>query len=200
MYLNLALITDKEYNLTEVFVMQLLKQNRSEDLEEYLAYYLSDPIIERFEKENILTSIKKKKKSDSGFSVMRLSKKGLELLDLMETPEITVGDEDMVKYLCEMYLANEDEERVIGNKKKVRIYCTVFRKRMNLTLHEMYYLCLQFLEDYKYTKKLQNIFFDENKHRYGTFEGNFEDSPLYQYLDQNREKIEQLWKHRIKES
>lgn len=198
MYLNTRLIHDKGYTMPEVCYMQLLKQNRSEDLEKELAIYFQDEFLEKFTEEGIMSTVKKKRKSDSDFSTYRLSKKGDELLKDFQTPEITKGDLDMFDYLCTMYLKNEDEERTIGNKKKTKMYCSIFRARLSLDLYEMYWLCFLFLRDYKFTKKLEYIFFDSNKNRYGTFEGNFEDSPLYQYYDENRENIEKFWEEKEK--
>lgn len=199
MYLNLTLTHNKGYNLHEIITMQILKQNRTEDNEDYLAMYFTDEMIERFQTEGIIKSVKKKRKSDSDFKVMRLTKKGEKILELAQTPELEDdGDEQMFEYLCQMYLNHEDEDRVIGNKKKTRKYCTIFRNRLSLSLHEMYWLCMTFLQEYKFTKKLENIFFDSNKNRYGTFESNFEDSALYQYFDENKEKIEKVWATRIK--
>ncbi len=58
----------------------------------------------------------------------------------------------------------------------------------------MYWLCWMFLEEYEYTKVLEYIFFNSNKNRYGKFENNIEDSPLYQFYDENKARVEKLWK------
>ena len=68
-------------------------------------------------------------------------------------------------------------------------YCAFFRQKLELSLHQMYWLCYLFLQEYEFTKRLEYIFFDSNKNRYGKFENNLEDSSLYQFYDENRERI-----------
>lgn len=195
-YVNDNMVHAKGYNINQVALIQLIKQNRVENKEDSIAMYITDEWLEGFENEGIIKYVKKKKKSDSDFSVMRLTKKGEELLEVFETPEITPGDDDMFNYLVDMYLKDE-EDRSIGNKKKTRMYCAIFRQKLSLSLHEMYWLCYQFLEDYPYTKRLEYVFFNSNKNRYGKFSNNLEDSPLYQFLDQHRAKVEAVWHLRI---
>ena len=198
-YFNDDFIHEKGYTIVEAIILQLLHQNRSSNKENSLAMYSSDEMLEKFDEQGLIKRVKKKRKDESDFSVLRLSKKGSELLDSFGTPEISVGDEEMFTFLCDMYLSNEDGERSIGNKKKTKMYCAIFRQKMSLSLHEMYWLCRFFLQEYKFTKVLQYLFFNDNKNRYGTFEGNFEDSPLYQFLDERREEVEKLWQQKIKE-
>lgn len=128
---------------------------------------------------------------------MRLDKKGTQYLNSLQDPEITENDTKMFDYLCEMYLSHEDTERHIGNKKKTLQYCAEFRQILELDVYEMYWLCWMFLQEHQFTKKLEYIFFNSNKNRYGTFRGNLGDSPLYQFLDNKRPEIEAFWKSKI---
>lgn len=196
-YINDTIVHEKGFNINQVALLQIIKQNRIEDKEDSIATYMTDEWLESFESKGIITSIKKKRKSDSDFKVMRLTKKGEDLLEIFETPEITSGDDDMFNYLVGMYLKHEDKDRMIGNKKKTRMYCAIFRQQLNLSLQEMYWLCMQFLQDYPYTKKLEYIFFNSNKNRYGKFSNNLEDSPLYQFFEQHKDKVEKIWALRI---
>jgi hypothetical protein len=197
MYINLKLIHEKSLTVNDVMMLQIIKQNKIEDNEDMIAWYITDNQIADFEEQGLVTYVKKKKKSDTNFMRMRTTTKANKLLELFETPELEPGDDQMFQYLCDMYLTDDDPDRVVGNKKKTRMYCAIFRKRMNLSLHEMYWLCMTFLQEYPYTKKLEYIFFNSNKNRHGKFENNMEDSPLYQYLDQHRAKVEQVWELRI---
>jgi hypothetical protein len=186
MYLNLALITEKGYNLQEVFVMQLLKQNRSEDLEEYLAYYLSDPIIERFEKENILTSIKKKKKNDSGFSTIRLSKKGDKLLSEF-TDTCLVEDQDIMVFdwVKNMYLGLGKE---IGSETKCKNLISWFRRESGISKNNLVILIRDFVSDddrMEYSKVMQYVFWKGENH-FQT-KPKLEDSKLWLYYEKYRE-------------
>lgn len=199
MYINIDLAHDKGFSLQDVVVLQIIKQNRIEENEDKIAMYVTDAQLAAFEEQGLTTSVGKKRKTDSDFKVLRTTKKADKLLSLFGTPELEDGDDKMFDYLVSMYLNGDDPERTIGNKKKTRMYCAVFRKNVNLSLHEMYWLCLTFLQEYPYTKKLEYIFFNSNKNRHGKFENNIEDSPLYQYLDEHRTEIERVWQIKIEE-
>ena len=196
MYVNVNILSNSSFSFEDVIYLQLIKQLRTEPEVLDSVQGIPKATLENFEEKEYITFIKGKK-NDSKLSKIRITKKGSDFLDNLNTPEITDGDVKMFDYLCEMYLKSDDEERVIGNKKKTKKYISVFRSKIGLSLHEMYWLCWAFLKDYKYTKKLENIFFDSNKNRYGKFENNIEDSPLYQYLDENRKQIEKIWKLKI---
>lgn len=176
--------------------MSAAKQNKG-DLANEIAYYIQDDEIYEEMLKNGLLKLIVGKKGQSDFEKLRLDKKGKKLLEDLEEVGVTENDERMFNYLCEMYLNNEDEERHIGNKKKTLKYCTEFRQIMGLDLYQMYWLCWFFLQEHSFTKKLEYIFFNSNKHRYGTFKGNLEDSPLYQFLDEKKEDIEKLWENKI---
>lgn len=195
-YLNTEYIHSKKMTLYDVVILQLIKQNKIEDQGQNIALYLQDGQLEKLREGGFLTEVKQKKKDDNDFRRLRTTKKANDFLDNTGTPEITEGDVYMFNYLCEMYLSHEDTDRVIGNKKKVKMYCAIFRNTVNLTLHQMYWLCYMFLEEYHWTKKLENIFFDSNKNRYGTFKNNIDDSPLYQFLEENRDRVQRLWEQK----
>lgn len=193
-YYNIKLLKQKGLTPIEVTYLQLIKQNRTEDVSELLV----DCDLDSFEQRGLVTYIKGKP-TDSSLNRVRLSSKGKKWLTDIETPEVTEGDLKMAEYLMEMYIKmSDDEERTIGNKKKVKMYCAVFRQKLQLTLHEMFWLCYLFVEEYEFTKVLEKVFIDSNKNRYGNFESNIEDSKLYQFYDNNKEKILDYWKQKIK--
>lgn len=194
MYLNAKLAHEIGWNLREIVQMQLLKQNRTENLENELAMYFDDDMLKRFETEGISDIVKKKRKADSDFSVLRLSKKGQDILEKVTVPEVEEKDFQMLGYLTKMYLDNPDGDRKVGNKKKVVQYICTFRKYLGISIHETYWLLWKFLQDYSYTKVLEYLFFNSNKNRYGSFAANIEDSPIFQYYNENREEVEKLWK------
>lgn len=198
MYLNVDYIHEKGLSLQEVVVLYLIKQNKLENQENNIATYLDDEMLLKFDDLGYLDRVKKKRKSDSDFKILRTTKKANDFLDNCEVPEVTKGDLEMFEYLSKMYLDHEDTDRVIGNKKLVKKYIAIFRNHIGLSLHKMYWLCWLFLEEHKYTKKLENIFFDRNKNRFLGFKNNIEESTLYQYYDENKEDIERFWAKKIK--
>ena len=156
-------------------------------------------IIEYLNYLGLLENVKRKNKAESLYSLIRISAKGKKILEDITTPEVTQGDCEMRDFLCKMYLDNPDEERKIGNKKAIGIYCSILRNRLGLTLHEFYYLCDYFLLEHKFTKLLEYVFFNKNKHRYSEFKDVIEDSPLYQFWEQREQEIRQYFKTKIKE-
>lgn len=199
MYINFDYLKQKGLTVSDVCTLQIIKQLKIEpERENDLATVLSDDFMEKMSESGYITSIKGKK-GDSELAKLRLTSKGSKLLDSIETPVITEGDEKMFEYLCQFYLSHEDEERTIGNKKKTKMYCALFRKHLNLSLHQFYWLCWLFVQREKFTKRLEYIFFNSNKNRYGKFLNHLEDSLLYQFYDENKQEIEHLWKQKIKE-
>ena len=193
MYVNFDLIESKGLSLHSFLLLQACSQNKTEDLGLYMEDNWEWVEMKRLESLGLVEYIKGKK-DQSLFSKARATVKGRDLLGDLETPLVTDGDLKMFDYLSSMYLEAGEEGRSIGNKKKTKKYIAIFRARTNLNLHEMYWLCWLFLEEFKYTKVLEYIFFNSNKNRYGTFEGSFDDSPLFQFLDENRPRLDSLWK------
>lgn len=192
MYLNIKLIHDKNFSLQEVFCMQLLKQNRNESLENYLALYFNDEIIEKFEKQGILDRVKKKKKSDSDFSTFRLSKKGANLLsDFTET--YLVEDEDITVFLWlkNLYLRLDKE---IGSETKCKNLISWFRRESGIAKNELITLCREFVSDedrMEYSKVLQYVFWRGENHFQS--KPKLEDSKLWLYYEKNKDRIEARW-------
>jgi len=198
-YINYEVMTSKHLSLYELGVLQLIKQNRIEDLSTEIEFSVSDTeIIKKWSEVGYIEVIKGKK-DQSLYQKLRTTKLGNDILDDVGTPEVTEGDLKMRDYLITMYLDHEDEERVIGNKKLIGIYISIMTKHLNLNLHEFYYLCELFLEHHKFTKKLENIFFDKNKNRYKEFKNNIEESPLFQFYDLRKNEVEYYWKLKLKE-
>lgn len=191
MYLNLE--TYKKHNLQpqDLYLLIGIKQVDKEVLET-----LNGGDFSRFNELGLLTNVKGKKGDNPALNI-RLSKIGSKLLDALGIPGVTEGDLKMMDYLVQMYLNNEDSERKIGNKKKITQYITIMRNHLGLSLHQFYYLCEYFLAEYPYTKLLEYVFFNSNKNRYGKFQNNIEDSPLYQFYDSKKQEVEYYWNQRI---
>ena len=188
MYINFLLYNLQPQDLYYIFAVKQIETEIN----------IPNDTLQRFKDLDLITTIKGKPNQEERLKI-RLSDKGKKFLDDLSTPEVTEGDCEMRDFLCDMYLNNEDEERKIGNKKAIGIYCSILRNRLGLTLHEFYYLCDYFLLEHKFTKLLEYIFFNKNKHRYSKFQDVIEDSPLYQFWEQKEQEIRQYFKTKIKE-
>ena len=197
MYINFSLIRELGLPLNSVLVLFVANQNRIGDESTTLEEF-KEVVRDLFDL-GLLENVKRKAKSESLYNLIRISAKGKKILEDITTPEVTQGDCEMRDFLCNIYLDNPDEERKIGNKKAIGIYCSILRNHLSLSLHEFYYLCDYFLMEHKFTKLLEYIFFNKNKHRYSKFQDVIEDSPLYQFWEQKEEDIRQYFKLKIKE-
>ena len=197
MYVNFSLLTSRNLTPLDFAFLLAVKGNKTENNSGVIEYYFKD-ILEKFRDTNLITFVKPKNKSENDYNTVRLTTVGNDWLDDLTTPEVTEGDVKMRNYLCEMYLNNEDTDRVIGNKKLISIYISILRHHLGLSLHEFYYLCDYFLSIHIYTRKLENIFLDRNKNRYGNFKSNLEDSPLYQFWEQREKEVRQYIESRLK--
>ena len=200
MYINVNILKSKHLSVHDVGLLQVIKQNKFEDCSAYLSEHLVEGLMDTYLEWNLIEFVKPKKKDDSKFMTIRLSKKGSTWLDDIFTPEVEEGDLTMAEYLFDMYLSmSDDPEREIGNRKLVKLYCAQFRRIVGLTLHEMYWLNYHYISNLVYTKKLENIFFVKKDNPYGKFKDNIESSRLFQYYEQNKKDIEAFWKLNIKD-
>jgi hypothetical protein len=198
MYVNYKVLKSHDLTPLEFMFLCAVKGNKTEDNSAFIEYHFKD-VLSKYKDTNLLTFVKPKNKSKTEYNTVRLTSLGLEWIDNITTPSVEQSHIKMRNYLCEMYLNNEDEERVIGNKKLIAIYISILQNYLGLTIHQFYYLCEYFLLEYKFTRKLENIFLDKNKNRYGNFKSNIEDSPLYQFWEQKEQEIRQYFKLKIKE-
>jgi len=196
-YINYEIMTSKLLTLYELGVLQLVKQNRIEDLSQQIEFSMQGTdILEKFSNMGYIEFIKGKK-GQSTFQLIRATKKGVDTLDLINTPEITDGDYQLYQYLCEMYI-NEDATRTLGNRKAGLIYSAQFRQLMGFTLHEAFYLYEMFINNMSFTKVLEYIFFSKKENPYGKFKDNYEGSKLYQFWQDNEYEIRDYWAQKIK--
>jgi hypothetical protein len=198
MYINFSLLRQLNLSVSFIPILFAANQNRTNDESETLSNEAFSDDLKHLYELGLLESVKQKKKSETLYNLIRLSTKGRKILEDITTPEISSGDIQMFEYLVQIYLSHEDKDRVVGNAKKVKMYCAILRNHLQMTLHEFYYFIELFLSDYPYTKKLENLFMDSNKVRYGTFINNVDDSPIFQYWQKEEENIRNYWAQKIK--
>jgi len=190
MYINFKIL--KKYNLTPEQLIQLIAIKQKEVSE------INTDVLNDFDNLGYITYIKGKKDALKS-ELVRLSDKGKKLLEDIGTPDVEEEHLKMRDYLIEMYLSHEDKERVVGNKKLIGIYISILQNYLGLDIYRFYYLCEFFLSEHTFTKKLENIFMDRNKIRYGDFKNHIEDSSLYQFYEQRKKDVEWYWAQKIKE-
>ena len=197
MYINYDILKSRGLNLKDLGILQLIRQNKIEDLSTHIEHETKD--VNPIEKLSNLTytELIKGVKGQSEFQRLRITKKGADLLDLINTPDVTDGDMTMYQYLCDLYL-QEDSTRSLGNRKAGLRYCAQFRQIMAFSLHEMYWLCYYFVANVEYTKVLEYIFFSKKEHPYGKFKDHIESSKLFLFWEDNEYEIREYWAEKIK--
>lgn len=194
MYINIKLFEKSGLKNSDLVLLCAIKTVETK----FLVENLTEQDYNRFKTLNLIKHVKTKKKNEHLYESLRIDKKGMELLDNLSTPEVLEEHIRMRDYLVQMYLAHEDTERVVGNKKLVGTYIAILQNHLAIDIYKFYYLCEFFLSEHVYTRKLENIFMDRNKIRYGDFKNNIGDSTLYQFYEQRREDVERYWEQKIK--
>lgn len=194
MYINFSLFEKSGLQNSDLVFLAAIKQIETE----FLLKNLTEDDYNRFKTLSLVKHIKVKKKDEHPYVSLRLDKRGTDLLDNLSTPNVTEEHLKMRDYLIQMYLSHEDTERVVGNKKLIGIYIAVLQNYLAIDIYRFYYLCEYFLSEHVFTKKLENIFMDRNKIRYGEFKNHIEDSALYQFYEQRKSDVEWYWKQKIK--
>lgn len=197
MYINFQLLNTRQITPLEFMFFLAAKGNKTEDNSDIIEYHFKE-VLNKYKDTNLITFVKPKNKSETDYNTVRLTSLGLDWVEDITTPEVTQGDLEMFNYLKNIYLSHEDKERIIGNSKKVKIYCAILRNHLDMTLHEFYYFIELYLSEAVFTKKLENLFMDSNKVRYGSFINNIFESPLYQFWEQKEQEIRNYWSVKIK--
>ena len=188
MYINFSLYPSF-LQPQDLFFLCVVKQVNTE-------INIPEDTLQRFSDNNLITWIKGKSKEEQRLKI-RLSEAGKKLLENLETPDQTEGDLAIYEYLKNTYLSNGDD-RSIGNEKLTKIYCAQFRQILGLNLHQMYWLCMLFVERVEFTRVLENIFFVKKDNPYGKFKDNVDSSKLYIFYNENKKEVEQFWAQKIK--
>lgn len=189
MYLNFGLYKLQPQDL---YYLIAVKQTEKEVLKT-----IPLDTLQRFTDNNLIMYVKGTNKEE-GCLKIRLNANGKKLLDNLETPDVLEEHVRMGDYLIKMYLSHQDEERVVGNKKLIVQYIAVLQNHLNIDIYQLYYLFEFFLAEHIFTKKLENVFLDRNKNRYGEFKNNVEDSPIFQFYEKRKQEVEQYWAKKIK--
>lgn len=172
------------------FIFHLMFMNVSEDMVDELKIHLTPELLSEYETDGYITSVKKKKKNDHYFSVLRLSKKGKEVYRNSQILDYTVEDERLLEYLKAEY---ENLEKPIGNELKVKQLLAWFRAETNYSRRMIF----------KASKAYVNNMVDNGKDKYIPSLENFlwkapnvfsakwtlANSKLYQFIQEHKHEL-----------
>lgn len=171
MYLNFKLINKHGLLPVDIVTLQFLKQLRVEKMD----YSIFDIHIIALEKQGLVDRLKDRSP--------RLSKKGVELLELIQIPDATENHVELAKYLLEKY---KEEDKILCSKNKLVELIAWFCAETSLTARELYNLIETYFttEDSKFNKRLDYLFFKpESAYQKKTLNN----SRLHTYLESIKE-------------
>lgn len=183
MYINFKLTLDKGLTPIDITALQIINQNKTEDLGDLIEKNISFIALETYKANSLIESIKRTKKDQSVFSVLRLTSKGKELLEDLQIPEVNDNDLLLYSWLEKIYLKAGKE---IGNRKKTKIWISLFRTNSGIEKNELAFLCKNFINDekqFEFSQRLEYVFFKPTN--VFTVKFDLEQSRLYQHYLNN---------------
>lgn len=188
MYINFVIAKNRGLSPTDVANLQLISQNKTEDLEEIITDNIQLSVLNWYQELEYVTLIKAKNKSDSIQNRIRLSPKGNDLLEDLQVPQINDDDLQLYNWLEKTY---HKEGKELGNRKKTKLYIALFRVNSGIDRNKLALLCKAFMNDssqFEWSKKLEFLFFKPGNVFSVKFD--LEQSKLYQYYIKHKEHFD----------
>jgi hypothetical protein len=188
MYINFELAEKKGLSPTDVANLQLISQNKTENLEGVITNNIPLSILNLYQESGYVTLVKAKNKRDSIQNRIRLSTKGNDLLEDLQVPEVNEDDLQLYDWLESIY---KKEQKEIGNRKKTKIWISLFRSNSGISRNKLAVLCKTFLNDesqFLYSQRLEYLFFKPANAFAVKFD--LEQSKLYQYYIKHKEHFD----------
>jgi hypothetical protein len=182
MYINTNIVKHYNLNLQQVALLQILHQAKNEDVSEWLESYNGD--LDVLNEKSFLSEVKAKNKQESVYKRIRLSKKGREVLDAIETPEVTEDSLRIFEWIKQIYISAGKD---LGNQKKTKMFIAQFSAESGIQRNALAFLIQSFINDeshFEWSKVLQYLFFKGES----VFNIKFDlhSSRLYQYYLKNQ--------------
>ena len=155
MYINTNIVKHYNLNLQQVALLQILHQAKNEDVSEWLESYNGD--LDVLNEKSFLSEVKAKNKQESVYKRLRLSKKGREVLDAIETPEVTEDSLRIFEWIKQIYISAGKD---LGNQKKTKMFIAQFSAESGIKRNALAFLIQSFINDesqFEWSKVLQYL-------------------------------------------
>jgi hypothetical protein len=189
MYINFKYSASKGITPGELLILQMCKQQMYEDLSielEKLCLGKQEHLKKYFDAG--LVTFVKGKKDDTIWHKARLSPKGKDLLDDIETPEVIDEDIIIFEWLKKVYLKRGKQ---VGNAKRCKSHIAYFRVNSGIRGNCLAHLAKEFLDDdeqQQWSIRLDYVFFKAPNAFSTRFD--LEESKLYKYYSNNKSKFD----------
>ena len=156
-YFNTKLAKSRELHPIDIYILQLIHQNKSDDMSEDLVLIMDDDSLKRLHAFGLMEMIKGTNKMNE-FQKLRLSKKGKKYLSDFQTYNVVENDIKLFDTLKQIYV---DADKEVGSEKKTKELIAWFRNETSFTHREIWFLAKSFIMDegrMKYSQVLQFAF------------------------------------------
>lgn len=167
-YFNTKLAKSRELHPIDIYILQIIHQNRTDDMSEDLILLMDDDSLKRLNAFGLMEMIKGTKKMNE-FQRLRLTKKGKKWLSDFQTYDIVENDIKLFDTLKQIYV---DADKEVGSEKKTKELIAWFRNETQFTHREIWFLAKDYVlddEKMKYSHVLQYVFWKK--------ENNFQTKP-----------------------
>lgn len=192
MYVNFELLKSRGYCPVDVINLQLISQNKLESLSQIISEEVLPEILEEYTENGLVTYVTPKNKSDTLANRVRLSEKGVRLLEEIQIPSINEDDLKLFDWLEGVY---KSEDKEIGNRKKTKMYIALFRTNSGIERNCLAFLCKVFINDesqFEWSKMLEYLFFKPSSVYNVKFD--LEQSNLYKYYLKKKDFFDNKFK------
>jgi hypothetical protein len=182
MYINLNTLYKSGIDPRNLTLLLTINNNSKEDMSDFIAQSIvSDESFELLKSGGWITTVKSKKKSDTIFSTLRLSKKGRELLKNLDEADV---DDASLKLRDWVVILYQEREKTTKNKKRLAWQLSQFASITEISHNKLAKLIQEFVddEDNMHYNHISNYMFEDPKNVF--FKGfRKEDSRLWHYYN-----------------
>lgn len=183
-YINIDFLNKSKLCWDDVLYLMLVKQGAEEHLKD-------EAIIEKLLITGCVKKIKRKNKTETENSLLRLDKKGKEFLDKLQEAPITNEVKIVVDWLCEIYLGLGKN---IGNKAQLTRNIRDFSNATDISKNRLVQLCTTFVNDesqMEYSFYLEYVFWKAPNAFATRF--SLENSRLWRYYQERQDYFDNEW-------
>lgn len=192
MYINYGVMTLKGLSLHDVAVLQLIKQNKIEDLSQEIESEIKDTtFLEKMSNMGYIEVIKGTAKQ-SYYQKLRTTKKAN---DVLEDISIPLVDEDSLRIFEWVKKIYQDLSKELGNQKKCKMYIAQFAAESGISRNALAFLIQTFLNDDKemeFSQRLEYLFYKGSSVFSVRFDLN--QSRLYQFYQKQENYFDEKFK------
>jgi len=183
-YFNTKLAKSRELHPIDVYILQIIHQNRTDDMSEDLILIMDDDSLKRLNAFGLMEMIKGTKKMNE-FQRLRLTKKGKKYLSDFQTYDIVENDIKLFDTLKKIYV---DADKEVGSEKKTKELIAWFRNETAFNHKQMWLIAKKFVQDddrMEYSKMLEKVFWSSTNH-FQT-QPKLEDSKMWIYYEKHKD-------------